>query len=386
MPHLLKEYSKNLGVEPSMPMVNKHFYPIEPDKYVVIYNEKDIQSKDYNYYQIVIGLTKNILHSNGYKVVVIGSSKSLIEGADYYYPNLSFRKYCYIVSKASAFISIDNALTQYASCCKVPVVNLYGNIYPSITTPYWSNKKNKIDLSPDWDKKPCLSVIDPKESINKIKPEDVASSLLSVLGFSSEAKVRFKTKRRNKAKHFQVDVIPTRYVKLPLFDRNLLNIRLDQGEINEEALFHYCTNHACNIITKDSLLELNSLQKISANIKTIIFKVTEVPSKIPEVYFEVLKKLDVEFMFLVTNKDIVDEIRLEYFDQDVEFVDLNKEKPSDLSIDDKFISFKTVIDGDKSYKSLAHWKKKIDSDNNIIDNLYYWEELDYFYIYEQENN
>ena len=386
MPHLLKEYSKNLGVQPVMPMVNRHFYPIEPDKYIVVYNEQDVQSKNYNYYQIAISLIKNTLQESGYKVVVIGSSKKLIEGADHYYPNLSFRKYCYIISKASAFISVDNALTQYASSCKVPVVNLYGNIYPSITTPYWASKKNKIDLAPEWDKKPCLSVIDPKESINNIKPEDVAGSILKALGFPDDIKIGFKTKRINKTKYFQVDVIPTRYVRSPLFDNNVLNIRLDEGVMNEEALFHYCTNHACNIITKDSLLDLKSLQRISKNIKRIIFKASEVPSKIPEIYFEALKKLGIDFMFLVSNEDIVDEMRLEYFDQDVEFIETLKEKPSDLNLSDKFISFKTVIDGDKSYKSLSHWKKNLDSDNNIIDNLNYWEELDYFYIYEQENN
>jgi len=386
MAHLLKEYSKNLGVEPQKPVVNRHFYPVQADKYIVIYNEQDVQSKNYSYYQIAISLIRNALKAGGYSVVVIGSDKNLIEGADYYYPNLSFRKYCYIVSNASVFISIDNALTQYASSCQVPVVNLYGNIYPSITTPYWSNKKNKIDICPDWDKKPCLSLVDPKESINKINPEDVGLAILKLLGFSDEIEIRFKTKRKNKFKHFQVDVIPTNYVRSGLFDKNILNIRLDQERVNEEALLAYCSNHVCNLILKDLLIDVKALQRIGRNVKRIIFKVSVMPEKIPDAYFEFLKKLDIEFLFLVTNKDILDDVRLEYFDHDVEFSDANREKPSDISLDDKFISFKTVIEGDKAYKSLAHWKKNIDSDNNIVDNLTYWEELDYFYIYEQEEN
>jgi hypothetical protein len=110
------------------------------------------------------------------------------------------------------------------------------------------------------------------------------------------------------------------------------------------------------------------------------------PEKIDELYFDFLKKLDIEFLFLVKNKEILNELRLEYFDQSVEFIETAKEKPSDVDLGDKFISFKSVIEGDKSYKSLAHWKKKIDNDTNIVDNLSYWEELDYFYIYEQQNN
>jgi hypothetical protein len=386
MPHLLKEYSKNLGVEPSQPIVNKHFYPIAPDKFIVLYNERDIQSKNYEYYQIVIGLIKQVLHSNGYKIVVIGSDKKLIEGADYYYPNLSFRKNCYVISKASAFISVDNALTQYASSCGVPIVNLYGNIYSSITTSYWSNKKNKIDIEPEWDKKPCLGLIDPKDSINTIKVEDIASSIIKSLGFKGDFDLNFKTKRRNKTKHFQVDVIPTNYVRSSLFDRNVINLRLDQGVVDEKALFLYCAHHPCNLITKDFLPSPETLRKISNNIKRIIFRATVMPEQIPEAYFDLLKKMEIEFLFLTSNKDILDELRLDYFEQNVEYVDLIKEKPSDIDLNDKFISFKTVVEGDKAYKSLAHWKKKIDSDNNVLDNISYWEELDYFYIYEQENN
>lgn len=386
MPHLLKEYSKNLGVEPSKPFVNKHFYPIQSDNYIVIYNEQDIQSKNYRYYEIALGLIKQALKSADIDVVLIGSEKQLFGGVDYYYPNLGFRKNCYIVSKAKAFISIDNALTQYASCCGVPVVNLYGNIYPSITTPYWSNKKNKIDLEPTWDKKPSLALVDPKDPINEIPVEKVAQSILKVLGFPDSVKVQFKTKRKNKAKMFQVDVIPTNYVNLPVFKNNILNIRLDQGQIDQQSLFNYCTNHVCNLILKDTIPNVETLKVIGKNVKNIVFITTRMPEKIPDLYFDLLKRMNINFLFLVREKSIIDDIRLEYFDQDVELQELDKEKPSDIDLTDKFISFKTVIEGDKSYKCLAHWKKKIDSDNNIVDNLSYWEELDYFYIYEQEDH
>ena len=386
MPHLLKEYSKNLGVEPGKPFVNKHFYPVQADKYFVIYNEQEVKSKSFFYYEIVINLIKNLLSSKGYKIVVIGSSENLISNADYYYPNLSFRKNCYIISKAEAFVSIDNALTQYAGSCGTPIVNLYGNIYPSITTSYWSNKKDKIDLCPNWDKKPCLSLVDSKDSINEILVEDVALSILNVLGFSDITELNFKTKRKNKAKFFQVDIIPTNYINLPQFRNRVLNLRLDQEGANDEAVLSYCSNHNCNLILKDKLLRVESLKMLGGNVKNIFFIATEIPEKIPDTYFELLKRWNINFVFLVRDESILDEMRLEYFDQDVEYQDHPKEKPSDIDINDKFISFKTVIDGDKVYNSLAHWKKKIDFGSNILDNLSYWEELDYFYIYEQENN
>jgi len=384
MPHLLKEYSKNLGVEANLPIVNKHFYPVFPENYIVIYNEQDIQSKSYAYYEIVVGLIKKTLEKLNYSVVVIGSSKNLFGNADYFYPELSFKKNCYIVSKAKALVSIDNALTQYAGSCNVPVVNLYGNIYPTITTSYWSSKSKKIDLEPEWDIKPCLSLVDPKDSINKIKVEDVASSILNVIGLPVE--VGFKTKLRNKTKGFQVDVIPTKYVNLPVFRNNIINLRLDQETLNQEAFLQYCSNHKCNIFIKDSLLSVDLIKNIGANIESLVFICNKIPDKIPDLYFDLLKRLKIRFIFLVRNKEILDEMRLQYFDQEVEYQDPHKEKPSDIDVSYNFISFKCVIEGDKSYKCLAHWKKGVDFSDKVLDNSLYWEELDYFYIYEQENN
>ena len=89
---------------------------------------------------------------------------------------------------------------------------------------------------------------------------------------------------------------------------------------------------------------------------------------------------------LVKDKSLLDDLRLEYFDQSVEFYNPAKEKPELVNLNHKFLSFKSVIEGSKVYKSVAHWKKGLDSSNNVVDNPTYWEELDYFYIYEQENN
>ena len=47
-------------------------------------------------------------------------------------------------------------------------------------------------------------------------------------------------------------------------------------------------------------------------------------------------------------------------------------------------NLKIFVEADKTYKSLYHWKNNIDNDDKVVDNADYWEELDYFYIYEQD--
>tara|TARA_R110000772_G_scaffold158_4_gene723 strand:+ start:789 stop:1967 length:1179 start_codon:yes stop_codon:yes gene_type:complete len=385
MPHLIKEYSKNLGVEPNKPVVNKHFFPIKTDNYIVIYNEQDIQSKNYNYYRLVIDLIRSSLIGRGIDVVVIGSDKNVARNADHFYCNLDFRKNCYIISKAKLLVSIDNALTQYASSEGVPVVNLYGNIYSSITSPYWGKKNQKENLEPKWDKKPCLSLVDSKESIDTIAPEKVATSILKLLGFDDYNNLNFKTILPNKIKKEEIDIIPTEYVNLGFSNESILNIRLDCCDsVDTGSFMSYCSNHKCNIISKNLVLQADVIQKIADNLNCITIIVDEPLEAIPKEYFNLLKKLKIHFLMLVKDKSLLDDLRLEYFDQSVEFYNPAKEKPELVNLNHKFISFKSVIEGSKVYKSVAHWKKGLDSSNNVVDNPTYWEELDYFYIYEQD--
>lgn len=391
MSHILTEYSKNLEVKPSSVVVNKHFYPVIPENYIVIYNEQDVDSKCYNYYSLVVDLIRTDLNKQDLRVVVIGSESNITDRSDYSYPGLSFRKNAYIVSKAKLLISVDNAITQYASSQDVPIVNLYGNIYPSITTAFWSSKKNKIDLEPDWDVKPCMSVSDPEQSIDKIKAERVAISCLKLLHQSKTGgkktflqNINFKTKLINKNKSSCIDVIPSNYVNSHIFDDQVLNIRLDLGKIQEDDFYKYLSNHKCSIILKDSFLQIDSIKRFAENIKDIKVITTEKPDTIPSKYFSILKSLGINFSFLVKNKEILDDIRFEYFDEVVEYYDPPTKKPEFVGAEDYFFSFKYVVEGGKVYNSTYHWKKNLDSEDNIVDNPDYWEELDYFYIYEQK--
>lgn len=384
MSHILKEYSKNLEVEPSKLIVNKHYYPVIPDKYVVIYNEQSIESKRYSYYSLVIDLIKHQLNALGIKVVLIGSGQEMTDRADFVYPNLTFRENAYIVSKAQLLISVDNAITQYASHENVPTITLYGNVYPSVTTPYWLGKKRKIDLEPAWNVKPSLALQDPEDSINKIAAEKVAESVFKLLLPDSNLKLNFKTKLANKNKNFKIDIIPKKYVNLPIFKNNILDIRLDKCDVDEEAFYRYCANHKCNIICQDLIIKPETISRFAGNIKSIKLILTKDIGEIPKAYFSYFKRLNINFVILVKNKDILDDMRFRYFDQKVEFYQPPQEKPECVNLNDKYFSFKLVADGDKIYKSTYHWKNNIDNSDNIVDNADYWEELDYFYIYEQD--
>ena len=199
-----------------------------------------------------------------------------------------------------------------------------------------------------------------------------------------DLKLNFKTKLINKNKSFSVDVIPTEYHNLPLLSDSVVNLRLDKGEIKEEAFYQYCSNHKCIITTENIALSPDVFKNFHENIQALHIILDSKIDQIPQNYFDLCKRLNIDVKIQVKNKDILDQTRFDYFDQNVEYLNPPTEKPEKVNLDDKFFSFKLVVEGDKVYKSTYHWKNNIDNSDNIVDNPNYWEELDYFYIYEQD--
>ena len=56
MSHILEEYAKNLGVLISKPIISEHYFPIPESKYITIYSEENIQSKNYKHFNLMLDL------------------------------------------------------------------------------------------------------------------------------------------------------------------------------------------------------------------------------------------------------------------------------------------------------------------------------------------
>ena len=87
---------------------------------------------------------------------------------------------------------------------------------------------------------------------------------------------------------------------------------------------------------------------------------------------------------LLKNSEFLGRAQNVYFDQVVKPYNQNKNKKlENVTKNSKFFSGKYLVEGGKEYLSYAHWKKNLDNSNIVIDTPEYWEELDHFYIYEQ---
>ena len=378
MSHILQEYAKNLGAKISKPDIQQHFFPSVDKKYIVFYNGDEAESKTYKHYEMVFGLLAPFLKDNDIKVYQIGG-KAPVKGV-HRHLHCSFKNEAYLVSKSMLYLGPDSYLAQYASSQNVKTITLHGNNYASNTRPFWGKDEDRFCLEPEWDSKPCFSQKDPHRQIDSIMPEVVCEKILRFCG-GSKSKMNFKTLHIGDSYYSNViEVVPTSITQgLP----KSLFVRIDYG-VEEEPLIYYCQNHDVVLIT-DKLPQLNMLVNFKNNIKRIIYTVDKKEDLIPQEYLDYLKKWSIDFVMLTEKEEDLSYLRNHYFDTQVHVKDNDPEK-IECSSKAKFFSNKKIIEGDKVYTSYAHFQKKLDSDNNVIDNVEYWKELKHFYIYEQEEN
>jgi len=380
MPHLLEEYAKNLGVKISLPVVKDHFFPLIADKYITLSNDDNVESKHYPYYDIVLNLLKPFLQRENIKVVQLGG-KAKIEGVDSALA-LSFKQQSYILSRSLLHVGSDNVLNHVASAKQIPTLNIFGNTFPEINRPVFSRASFNINLTPQWDKKPCFNNIDPKKQIATIEPEKIASTVLDLLNINIE-KISFRTLHvGDKFKHQIVEVVPTIFSPLTLPPNLVPSLRADYG-LKEDAFLRFCRSYKVSVYA-NQLLQPHGLQTIANNIQTLFIFVDANWDTIPDNYFNILKNLNIDYALLVKEEEDLPLIRNKYFDVPVNLYYPPKEPPCKVSGGARFLSEKRLIEDGKEYLSYAHWKKGLDRNNTVIDTPEYWRESDHFYIYESD--
>lgn len=379
MSHLIEEYAKNLGVKISEPVVNDHFFPIIPNKYITL-NQAGVSAKTYSHYDIVLSLLKPFLDRSGIKVIQMGGDKK-IEGTDMAL-SVSFKQQTFILSKSLVHLGCDGALAQVASNKKIPTVTIYGNAFPANVKPFFSKSTINKSIEPKWNKKPCFAAEDPNRQIDTIKPEIIAQKVLDFLDIEKES-IKFVTK--NIGELFSksvVEVIPTSFVPLKIPQDQEVMVRADYG-CDEVSFLQYCSNYKVSI-TADSLIQPNGLQKVAGNINRFFLFIDSSWDTIPASYFAVLKKLNIDLTMIVKNENDLNALRNKYFDTPVIPYGEPQKAPCKLGDDSRFMSSLRLIEGGKEYLSYAHWEKSLDASNKVLDTPEYWRESKHFYIYERD--
>ena len=187
MSHIAEVYAKDLGVKVGKPNIQDHFFPTIYDKYITLHVDTEIQSKQYDYWDICISLLKEHLGEE-IKIIQIGGKEAQpIPGIDHSIIGCHYRQTNYIIKKSLLHLGIDSLPVHVSSVYNKPVVALYSHTYKETCYPYWTDKEKTKLLSPDFSEiKPSFSTQEAVKRINEINPELIAQSVLDLLGIDKK--------------------------------------------------------------------------------------------------------------------------------------------------------------------------------------------------------
>ncbi|MEK6881515.1 MAG: glycosyltransferase family 9 protein, partial [Nanoarchaeota archaeon] len=208
------------------PEIYLQFCPIPCDKYITIQTAGAMLAKNYYFFQEIIDLILPILQKNDIKIVQLGGkNEQKLNGALDLLEKTTINQLAYLISKALLHIGTDSCGVHFASGFNIPIVALYSVSPPSICGPYFGDKSKQICLEPPMNgRKYSFTPTENPSPVNKISPEQVASSIMQLLNISWKSPVS-TISLGSEYQNAILECIPNQVVQ-PFFN-GVLNLRGD---------------------------------------------------------------------------------------------------------------------------------------------------------------
>lgn len=356
--HILEQYALNCGLKIGKPHIYEKFFPIPFEKYITFNPFGKFNSRKYSYWQEVVDLLLPILNKHNMHIVQIGSKDEPgYQNCFQLMGQTSFNQTAHIINNSLLHFGVDSFPIHIASHFDKKIVGLYCNMYASQSKPYWSNEKNVILLQADLNgKKPSYAAEENPKTIDRIKPETIANSIIKLLNL--EEKINFETTFiGDKYGHLLLESTPSTIVPPNILPNILLNIRFDYVKTIEEkdyvSIFNNLNIRDCAFIT-DKFIDLKKFYNLKHKIKNIFYDITSA-----EIDFNFLNELyslnfKVDFVFNKSkepNEEILNSKKLQLINHQ-EVINIIENTNQD---------FKNLVQSSLFYKS----KKLLFADNKI---------------------
>jgi len=378
--HVLEAFATSSGLKISKPYIYEKYYPLNFDKYIIIEtNDSKYQSKNYDYWQEVVGLILPALKENNVNILQLCEQNDQKLTNSYTATGYNANQKAYLIKNCIAYIGSNSLGLQLASSYNKKIVGLYGNIYASQNRPYWSEDKD-IRLIEAFDKKtkPSYSPQENPKVINNIKPDILGQAILDSLNIKYKIKNKFTSiglSYINKT----IELVPNMIVNPASLGAPNIIVRMDI-EFNENFLAAQLAQSKCLIVTNKTISE-NLIKTYKANIIQIIYKIEE--SNDPS-FINLLKNENINFALTSElDQEHINNIKIHYMDLGLIFK-LNYKNKEDYN--NKNIKYYKsnhfILSNSKLYMSEAAVEKDLpikDFDQNIqeiIDTDTFWKHAD----------
>jgi hypothetical protein len=298
--HLIEAYATSSGLKINKPFIYDKFFPVPVEKYISFQPFSKYNSKNYSYWNEVISIINPFLQKENIHIVQIGGPNDKpIQNCINFCGQTKIPHAAFIIKNSLMHVGADSFGAHVASGYGKKIVAIYSNNNINNVKPYWTKDQDMILLEPKRANKPNYSAEENPKTINQIKPEQIAKSILKLLNIKNELQYDtiFIGERYN---DILLEAIPSLVLPPNMFPNINLNIRFDYIKDIEEKDY-ICTLgnlniRNCSIIT-DKPLEISYFAQLKDKISNIFYDITH-----NNIDFEFVQKvklfgLKIDFIF-----------------------------------------------------------------------------------------
>lgn len=386
--HLIEQYALSCGVKIDRPHIETSFFPTSYPRYITLHASSGMASKNYDYFQDVIEMIYPTLQEHDIKIIQIGSKDDAkMPFCLHYNGSTTIRQSAYLIQNSLLHFGNDSFSSHVASGFDKKIVCLYSILYKECCGPYWGSKTNhKLIESDRGGLKPTFSNSEPIKTINLIDPEEIAQSILDLLGFKHNLD-QLETLHIGVEYHIPtLSVVPNHIMPSSFMAGQPVNIWGDEC-FDERNIARWAQDRKCNLFLSDPM-DIKLLYKIRSNINLLNYYVSETDTV---EYFNQLQNLGIKINLLCKDEEKLKTLRMKFFDWNIHFVKTKTKKDVDnlelLCDNTRYKCSMKVISNGEIYNSRAAWKHDHSGDHQkVIDCPEFWQDLNILRIYNDNNH
>ena len=378
---LLDTYATNTGSKIDKPFIYTKFFPLPSGKYITIQAQTPYDSRNYSYWQEVIEILLPYLSKEKIHLVQVGTQDERpLNGSINLLGQTNINQLAYVIENSTLHFGADSFCVHLASYFDKPIVSIYSISNPNVAGPHFGNKNKHILLKGYervGNKKPSYSQVESPKSIDSIKPEEIAKSILQLLNIKYNdvpETIFFGTDFNVKS----FEIIPDEILDPNSIPVENPIVRMDY-HFNEKA-FEAIISTKKSIVFTNKPIKKDIIEKYKHNINQLIYIVEEDN----DVNFvKLLKNNSVNYVLLsFLPEEILNNFKLDYMDYNL-IVNRKHKTKEDTKIEDVnnlyYKSCRTLFSSKGKFMSKYDW---INGNNNkVVDDPDFWKEADNFYIF-----
>lgn len=378
---LLDTYATNTGSKIDRCFIYTKFFPLPLGKFITFQAQTPYDSRNYSYWQEVINIIHPYLRKNDIHIVQVGTKdEKTFNGVINLLGQTSINQLAYVIENGILHFGADSFCVHLASHFDKPIASIYSISNPNVAGPHFGDKNKHILLKGYeriGNKKPSYSQVESPKSIDTIKPEEIATSILNLLNINYSnipESVYFGPDFNVKSFEIILDEI---------LDPNSINvenpiIRMDYF-FNEAALENVLSLKKCIIFTNKAIKK-DIIKKYKKNISQLIYIIDE---NNDVNFVKTLKNNSVNYVLLsFLEEDILNKYKLDYMDYNliVNRKHTTRENCNIKNADNLYYKSSRIIHSSKGqFLSKYDWLNN--TGNKVVDDPEFWKESDNFYIF-----